>query len=96
MTATGCLSALSPGTIRNAPRRVALALIGPRTATFKWLASLSMQERNWLVPVLILIILILIFGVGGLIKGAIWAIIIALALIGAAVVWGYLKSNSRR
>lgn len=55
-----------------------------------------MQERSWLVPVLVLIILILIFGIGGVIKGAIWAIIIALALIGAAVVWGYLKSSSSR
>lgn len=55
-----------------------------------------MQERSWLVPALVLIILILIFGIGGVIKGAVWAIIIALVLIGAAAVWGYLKSNARR
>ncbi len=55
-----------------------------------------MQERRWLVPVLVLVILVLIFGIGGVIKGAIWAIIIALAVIGGLVVWGYIKSSSSR
>ena len=44
-----------------------------------------------MVPLLILIVLLLIFGVGGLIKGVLWLALICLALFLISAIWGWMK-----